>query len=308
MARQDILARAYNALESLVAEGTARLSVSEVAKRAGIGRATINQSADDDWRILREDIRSRTREITGTSKKGGSSSVNDLRHRIKELEGQIKGLREQAAKTYAQLIDRIQYYYALAGEAPKMRSEKAKLVKELTSQRKQTQILKSQLDLAMANSTSPSFSGLTIKRIIEVRSSIRPSEIISNFISKLYEYREVSSDASVVDVFLLCGLPLAGGEHWVNEHQPSKPGVSLYIDCVCVSEEVRKLILVLLRKEFRAAIHCVRLRASRDVCITRASMKHSGAEQVLAIKNIQDLDSQFVEIHFGEDFDSIILG
>lgn len=307
MARSDVLSRAYKALEELVSEGVARISVSEVAKRAGIGRATINQSSDEDWRKFRDEIRLRGKLNTDSGQRSKNISVNDLRRRVRDLEGQIGVLRNQAAKTYAQLIDRVQYYYALAAESPKVRSEKAKLVKELTSQRKQSQVLKSQLDLALANSSSPSATALIIKRVIVSKSSLNQQDIISGFISKLYEYRESFSGSPIADVFLLCGLPLSGSDSWIAEHRPIKPGVSLYVDCICVNEDVRKLLLVLLRKEFRSAIHCVRLRANSDVCRTRASMQYSGAEQVLVIKDIEEQVMQFDEVHFAEDFDSIIL-
>lgn len=307
MARSDFLSRAYSALEELVSEGVVRISVSEVAKRAGIGRATINQSADEDWRKFRNEIRMREKLNTESIQRVNNISVTELRRRVKDLEAQVGVLRGQAAITYSQLIDRVQYYYALAAESPKMRSEKAKLVKELTSQRKHAQILKSQLDLALANSESIGATALIIKKIILSKSLFNQHDIISSFIHKLYEYRDDFSGSPIVDVFLTCGLPLSGADIWIDEHRPTKPGVSLYIDCICVREDVRKLLLVLLRREFKSAIHCVRLRANSDVCRARASMQYSGSEQVLVIKDIEDQAAQFQEVHFAEDFDSVIL-
>lgn len=307
MAKSELLDRAYEALAVLSLDGATRVSISAVAKRAGISRSTINQAGDGDWLKLREDIRIRAAQTLPVGDQIRSLSISELRRRVKHLEEQVELLRAQAAKTYSQLIDRVQYYFALSGEAPKIRSEKAKLIQEITRLTQQNRNMKAQLELALANSESPAIPSLIVKRVIRAVEAVAKADIGINFLSKLDEFKKIQSSSSVVDIYLLCGLPFSGGEEWITEHRPPLPGVTLYIECNCVSRDVRGLLVALLHREFKANINCVRLRASKEACLSRAVMQVTGAEQVLVVKSIETLSDSFDEICLDESFNSIVL-
>ena len=49
MAKQDLLNRVYATISALQSDGRKKLSVMEVSKLSGVGRATINQKHDPDW-------------------------------------------------------------------------------------------------------------------------------------------------------------------------------------------------------------------------------------------------------------------
>lgn len=82
------------------------------------------------------------------------------------MEEQLALLRERASTTYNQLIDRVQYYFALASEKPAKQVEKAKLLQELTHQKNQNAILRADLKAALAESLTPAVSGFITSKII----------------------------------------------------------------------------------------------------------------------------------------------
>ncbi|HBP2513650.1 TPA: hypothetical protein L5X69_006532, partial [Pseudomonas aeruginosa] len=155
MAKQDLLNRVYATISALQSDGRKKLSVMEVSKLSGVGRATINQKHDPDWVKVREVIKGTTH--SGVYTKDSSEDVKkplkntqEIHHRLKELEEQLALLRERASTTYNQLIDRVQYYFALASEKPAKQVEKAKLLQELTHQKNQNAILRADLKAALA--------------------------------------------------------------------------------------------------------------------------------------------------------------
>ncbi|MFV8781887.1 hypothetical protein ACNKU7_05640 [Microbulbifer sp. SA54] len=307
MARKCTLERAYRALEELASDENATVSISAVARRAGIGRATINQTSDSDWSKFRDTLRERSITRDSTEQKNSQSSYRELRRRLLELEDQVDVMRKRAAEMFNQLVDRVQYYYAISQETPKMRSEKSKLIKELTSQKKYTQELKSQLELAIANNSTLATSAFTAKRIIESKNAVKQTEITIDFLEKIHEFLNKNNGARVVDIFLLCGLPMSGTSDWIEKHSPANPGISLYIDFSVTTENIRKVFLAIIRKEFSADIHCVRIRSEKNTCIKRAEMQISGAAQTLIIQQIEDESSNFEEVHLNEGFNSIII-
>src|SRR3546814_14990605 len=121
MAKQDLLNRVYATISALQSDGRKKLSVMEVSKLSGVGRATINQKHDPDWVKVREVIKGTTH--SGVYAKDSSEDIKkplkntqEIHHRLKELEEQLALLRERASTTYNQLLDRVQYYFALDSE------------------------------------------------------------------------------------------------------------------------------------------------------------------------------------------------
>jgi hypothetical protein len=72
---------------------------------------------------------------------------------------------ERASTTYNQLIDRVQYYFALASEKPAKQVEKAKLLQELTHQKNQNAILRADLKAALAESLTLRYQDLSLQRL-----------------------------------------------------------------------------------------------------------------------------------------------
>ncbi|MDX3943662.1 hypothetical protein QYP06_31785 [Pseudomonas aeruginosa] len=313
MAKQDLLNRVYATISALQSDGRKKLSVMEVSKLSGVGRATINQKHDPDWVKVREVIKGTTH--SGVYTKDSSEDVKkplkntqEIHHRLKELEEQLALLRERASTTYNQLIDRVQYYFALASEKPAKQVEKAKLLQELTHQKNQNAILRADLKAALAESLTPAVSGIiTSKIILEVPNAVSDSEAILSFLEKLDSLASQNRSSLVTAVYIMCGLPMCGKSSWIENHKPPTPGVSLYFSGASDTVSTRNLLVSRVRKEFNAPVHCVRFSLGLDACISRAEKQFNGAALELNISSIKVVAARFEEIQFSENFDSIIL-
>lgn len=313
MAKQDLLNRVYATISALQSGGRKKLSVMEVAKLSGVARATINQKHDPDWVKVREVIKGTAH--SGVYAKDSSEDVKkplkntqEIHHRLKELEEQLDLLRERASTTYNQLIDRVQYYFALASEKPAKQVEKAKLLQELTHQKSQNAILRADLKAALAESLTPAVSGIiTSKIILEVPNAVSDSEAILSFLEELDSLSSQNRSSLVTAVYIMCGLPMCGKSSWIDNHKPLTPGVSLYVCGASDTVSTRNLLVSRVRKEFNAPVHCVRFGLGLDACISRAEKQFNGAALELNISSIKGVAARFEEIQFSENFDSIIL-
>ncbi|MDH4565636.1 hypothetical protein E8E95_02980 [Pseudomonas sp. BN414] len=311
MANQDLLNRVYATISALHKGGRKKLSVMEVAKLSGVARATINQKHDPDWVKVREAIKGTFH--SGSDAEDSSAvleqplkSTQEIHQRLKEFEEQLALLRERANTTYNQLIDRLQYYFALTSEKPAKQMEKAKLLQELTHQKNQNAILRADLKAALAESLTPAVSGIiTSKSILEVPNTLSEPEAILDFLEKLDSLSNRSS--LVTTVYILCGLPMCGKSSWIENHKPPTPGVSLYVSGASETASIRNLLASRVRKAFNVPVHCVRFRIGLDACISRAEKQFNGAVLELNISLIKSVAARFEEIQFIENFDSIIL-
>ncbi|MEH7996781.1 hypothetical protein V3413_30845 [Pseudomonas aeruginosa] len=313
MAKQDLLERVYRTISALHKSGKKNLSVMEVAKLSGIARATINQKNDPDWGLVRAVIK-------GTAKSGGIEEdqnviyeqsdqyTHDVSRRLNELETQLSQLRDRANTTYNQLIDRVQYYFALASEKPAKQVERAKLLQELNHQKNQNAVLRAELKAALTESKTPAVSGVISSKIImEVRSAVSESEIIQDFLERLDELTNENRSSIITAVYIMFGLPMCGKSYWIENHRPSGPGVSLYITGASETVSIRSLMVSRIRKVFAVPVHCVRFNISLDLCIARAEKQFNGAALELNVSIIRSSARQLEEIQFNENFDSIIL-
>src|SRR3989344_269052 len=313
MAKQELLNRVYGTISALHRGGRKKISVMEVAKLSGVARATINQKHDPDWVKVREVIK---RTVHSGGDVEDSSVVfeqplknsQEIHHRLKELEEQLSLLRERANTTYNQLIERVQYYFALASEKPAKQVEKAKVLQELTHQKNQNAILRADLKAALAESLTPAVSGIiTSKIILEVPNAVSESEAILNFLEKLDSLSNQNRSSLVTTVYIMFGLPMCGQSSWIENHKPSTPGVSLYVSGASDTVSIRSLLISRIRKEFNVPVHCVRFSIGLDVCISRAEKQFNGAALELNILSIKGAAARLEEIQFSDNFDSIIL-
>lgn len=313
MAKQELLNRVYQTISALHKSGKNKLSVMEVAKLSGVARATINQKSDPDWEVVRGVIKStfdpkQSLEESNVVFAKPHHSFEDVHRRLEELEQQLSLLRDRANTTYDQLMDRVQYYFALASEKPAKQVEMAKVIQELNYQKRQNAILRSDLKAALAESKNPAVSGLvSSKLIIDIPVSITEPEAIRRFLEKLDSLICENRSSLITAAYIMFGLPMCGKSCWIENHKPHTPGVSLYISGACDTASIRSLIISRLTKEFSVPIHCVRFDVPLDVCIARAERQFNGAALELNISLMKTAASRVEEIQFTENFDSIIL-
>lgn len=313
MAKQELLDRVYTVISALHEGGRKKLSVMEVANLSGVARATINQKNDPDWGKVRDIIRGTALRLVDADDPGpvAKEPINnrqEIYRRLNELEEQLALLRERANSTYNQLVDRLQYYFALASEKPAKQVEKAKLLQELNHEKNQNAMLRADLKAALAESLTPAVSGIISSKVtIEIPSGAVEAEIILHFLEKLDSVVGQGRSSIVSAVYITCGLPMCGTSSWIESHKPLTPGVSLYISGASETASIRNLFISRVRKEFNVAVHCVRFRIGPDACISRAEKQFNGATLELNISLIKSVAERFEEVHFSENFDSIIL-
>ena len=314
MAKQVNLENVYEVIGQLRAKGIRKLSVEQVAAAAGVARSTFYLS-DADWQEVRDVINGKpsTRvkliEVQATAATGINRTILELRERLQSVESELESVRQTAEVVFKNLVDQLQYYFALAAETPAERARQAKLLKEFGWTKQELKRLQAEnASLREQMTIVPEIAKLVSKRYITLPNVLSGPEYYSSFLDQLIQnVPDEHAGMGIRSIFVTCGLPSSGKTRWVHGHTSSEPGGTLYIDGTSHSVDVRKFIADRLRRITTAPIHCVRIRASKETCAERCGRKLRGASFVQMEKIITSIDAAFEEVSIAEPFDSIIL-
>jgi hypothetical protein len=318
MAREEILSKVYNAIGRLRANGTVDLNVDLVAASAGIARSTFYLD-DPDWKEVREVIRGKAShlvklvEVEVTEASRTRTKLNELQARCDQLGIEAKTLREQADTIYRKLINQLQYYFALAEETPAKRQRNTKILMESGELNQEVTRLRAEVaHMRIQQAQVPVASPISSKRFIHIPSIYPTVQTTSDQYSLFLDQLNSAIPSSevgkiVVAVYLLCGLPLSGKTKWANQHKPTQPGVSMYIDAISGTRESRGFMVERVRKLTDAPVICVRVRADQNTCVERSRLFNKGAQHVRIQEAIESMALRFEEVALSEPFEMVIL-
>ncbi|RTR53924.1 hypothetical protein DY931_32630 [Pseudomonas aeruginosa] len=308
MAKRDLLERAYKALAELTIANLGKISIAEISRTSGVGRATINQKNDSAWVAFREAVGAHNREFSAADTDQTKLSANHIAKRISDLEFRLGLLREKANISHGQLIDKIQYYYTLSKDRPNLLADKAKLLNENSQLRSINRNLRSELDVATAQTRATvNLKPINSKRLIDLAPDLPSSEIVASLIKESDKLCALVDPAAVTQTFMMFGYHKSGSEEWITSHSSHASGVALYINAPFWDSSTRKTATAFLKSKFKCAIHCVRLLTSYDVCATRITHQYNGAIQARYLEALETAHSNLEEVSLSEEFSSIIM-
>ena len=314
MANAETLEKAYAAIGSLRAKGHSQLDVGLVAKAGGIARSTFYLD-DDEWREVRAVIKgkasSRVRLVQVEVVKSSLATLQleALSVRVAEAEEEIAHIQSVADKIYRELIDEVQKWFAKASETPEKQAKVAQILGELNSARRELERLRAENQVLQARvDSNDSLRPLVRKAIINLNTLNSPGETFENFFKQFEILLPHKSNAhGITAAYLLCGLPGSGKTSWIEAHEPSSPGVYLYVDSCAHTADFRRFIANRIRETTNARVHCVWLRPDGAICNERISVSAKTIGGSLEEAQIHRVKLSFEEPDFGEPFDSFIL-
>lgn len=135
-----------------------------------------------------------------------------------------------------------------------------------------------------------------------------PGDMFASFLTQFEALTPQQGKAHrVVATYIMCGLPLSGKSYWIEQHEPSEPGVHIYVDSCAHTGDARRFIADRIRHITESDVHCVWLRASAVTCVGRAVVIDATTQATLKKREIEQVASDFEPPVFEEPFDSIIL-
>lgn len=313
MANAENLEKAYAAIGSLLAKGVSKLSVGRVASESGLARQTFYQK-DNDWTEVLEVIKGKPSsrvKLVQVEIERKTDTVNRLENLIKRVdaaEQEVHRLEDVASKVYRELIDEVQRWFDKAIESPKSRNQVSKYIEELNRTRDELERLVAENRLLKAERDAGKIKPFFMKKTIGLPYSPQQVEIIEAFLTQ-FEAAAPTAQAKeiIAEVYLLCGLPLSGKTFWIQQHQPNSSGLHLYIDGCNLQADLRRFLMKRLRSATKAPIHCVWVRTSADVCVSRIIAPRTGGATADLRDFISRLDKEFELPTLEEPFNSIVL-
>jgi len=314
MANPETLEKVYAAIGALRAKGMSRPDVGLVATTAGVARSTFYLE-DEDWKEVRAVIKGKPSErvrlvqVAAEEKTVATRQIEALSARLGEAEKQVIHIQSTADKVYRELIDEVQRWFVKASEKPARQAQMARYIEELNGARKEMERLRSanrilEAQLENSNSVRP----LVQKKKI-VLYALRPSgELFASFLKQLDELFPYNSRSNGMGTaYLMCGLPCSGKTSWIEIHQPSRPGIHVYVDSCAHTADIRRFIADRLREAAKVKVHCVWLRTGDEICTKRVGAVDAAEDAILKEMEIRRVKSAFEAPAFDEPFDSIIL-
>lgn len=314
MASNENLQKAYTAISMLRAKGLVKIDVGTVASTAGLARSTFYLD-DDDWREVLAVIKGKPSDrvklqpVETIEKSLTDRRIEAFSARLAAAENELTRIQVIADKVYRELIDEVQRWFVIASESPAKKSQMARYLQELNSSRKEVERLRSENKLLGAQTgVAAAVHPLVQKRIISLDILKSPAEIFMSFLTQLDKLVPQHDNAhGIVSTYVVCGLPFSGKSRWIESHQPSLPGVHIYVDSCAHTTDIRRFIAERLRSTTKSEVHCVWLSAGESTCIKR--LVGLGLEGRANVKReeIKRVALNFQALDFDKLFDTFIL-
>lgn len=313
MASSDALERAYAAIARLRQQGIARPSVDAVAEVAGLARSSFYQK-DDEWSEVRAVIKGKASprvklvELAVSDAKKATSRVSDITSRVAKLEEDLANTNKFADEVYQRLVDQVQYYFARAQESPKKREQTTKQINELKQARHDLQSAQAELVELRRDIQRPNVvKHRALKKIVRLPSTKDTSHLFSAFLDELERLFPDTASAKVISsVYVVCGYPKCGKSDWINRHEPTEPGIALYIEGANHTRSIRSFLTSRLRKLTSRNIACVWIDGNLEIVKERCRTAYKGIEHVEKEEETQKIRQELEKVDLTEDFDLIL--
>lgn len=314
MASSDALEKAYAAIARLRQQGLSQLSVDAVADVAGLARSSFYQKDDDDWAEVRKVIRGKASprvklvEIEVSETRKVTSRLSSVLERVAKLEAALADTNKFANDVYHKLIDQVQYYFAKAEESPKKLEQSRKQINELKQARHDLQVAQNEISMLKKERLLPNVvPHRTVKKTVELPSTLDLPNLFSEFLNEFDRlFPDEGSIKALGQIYIVCGLPLCGKTRWINRHEPSRAGISLYVEGTNETSAIRSFLVGRLRKRTSSEITCVWIAGDPDTCKKRCRATHQGIAHVDVESEIQRVSSESQTVSILEDFDVIL--
>lgn len=322
LTHDEALNLVYSTIAALKAEGRTKITVSEVARRSGVNRSTIN-SKHDDWQEAREVIFT---NIPSLKVKLASEEIreqNRWRIEASRLERELQScnetlveLTEFAESVYKRLLDQLHKYVYEARQVPERMDRESKTLIELSELKKQLAFYESEIrNLKSGSEQNSTVIPLVKKEIVEVfpepqRGTAIEVDLVDltmDAMNKLDYYFSKHYPPRVI--YVLCGNFASGKSYWISRHKPVINEQCLYFEGTNHSAMLRKLIIRYIRKlNPDCKIVCVRILSDvgqclkRNVTDARIRNKNNIPEELISI-----IDKNFEEVSVREGFNEIVI-
>lgn len=318
---ENKLQRIYDAIATLRQQGQ-KLSVSAVAKKAGIARSTLYTEHPDWGEVLqviagkKASPRVQLAEVVLSENHKWDRQIAKLQLQVAELDLALRETRDLSDAVYNQLLAQLHKYFLLASETPRENHRKAEIAKEAGDLRRRLDAALAEVRQLRAERGGDGPLIFAKKEVIDVypilkRSSLLGKELFGCCFDALNEldrfFREPEFAPTVV--YLMCGQFASGKSRWIRDHKPLTPGVVLYIDGTNHSLDMRALFIKRLRSLSRQSrIVACRRPSTLEECLERngdPARRRLGLAVPEAL--LRHVDETFCEIGFDEGFDAIEL-
>ncbi len=314
MASTDALERAYSAIAHLRRKGVTRPSVDAVAEVAGLARSSFYQK-DHAWIEVRAVIKGKASsrvklvELEVSEAQRATSKVSAISERITKLEEDLAETNKFADEVYQRLIDQVQYYFARVDESPKKLEQSRKQINELKQARHDLKLAQDELgELRRERLPSNVLKHRALKKIVKLSPALNIPQLFATFMDEIERlFPDEGSKKAITSVYVVSGFPKGGKTTWISKHEPTAPGIALYIEGTNHTRSLRQFLVGRLRKLTIGSIACVWVSSDLELVRKRCRSAFQGHAHVEVEDEIEKCHAELEVVEVSEDFDLIYI-
>jgi hypothetical protein len=321
LSHDEALKLVYSVIAVFRTEGKTKITISEVAKNAGISRSTMN-SKHEDWVEIRDIIQNnkfsdRVKLASDVIRERTKWQIEaaKLEKEVQNCQDNLSELTDFADSVYKRLLNELHKYVYKARKVPEHMDRESKTLLELQELTKQVEYYEAEIQNLKAKSVkNGTIRVFAKKEVIDVFESKRANlnnldflDLTMDALYKLDNYFVGPHPPKVV--YVLCGNFASGKSTWIADHAPIHEGINIYFDGTNHSISLRQRIIKHIRKyKTECKIVCVRTFCDVEKCLirntsdTRVRYKNSLSDELITC-----IDENFEEVSVTEGFNEIII-